>query len=781
MRAHHRPIAGVTLGGILALLLIVGVSAAAAAKAGSRAARAVKISASLSEAAFAPNETDSVRLLYSFPSKSSGFSWALALKKGSNWQTLKFVSSSRSFRGNYSMLVAKLFPRKKVALGSYRLRLNSGSWRTTLNFNVVKALSTTTVSIGAAEAHSCALVSGGRVKCWGDNGFGELGNRSTTDSITPVAAKNIVNATALTTGGFTSCALMPGGKIRCWGDNAYGKLGIGSMSPSASSLPLSVSGMAHAVAVSSGADHSCALMAGGAIKCWGRNVSGDTGSSKSFNTIPAGVGGITGAIAVSAGYRHSCALLSGGKVVCWGNNHFGQLGNGKTTSNRKPVAVKGIKKALSVSAGNDSSCAVLSDHTIKCWGRAEGGALGDGLASHGHKDSAGIDFKPTPVSVKGLSNAASVSAGGGFSCARLSTKQVKCWGTNSSGQLGDSATDDSSTPVAVSGISTAVAISASAGAVDKGHACALVSGSKVKCWGKNDAGQLGSSAQTYSATPLADSIVNATKVTAGEAFGCALLAGGTVDCWGSNSSGELGIGTVTASLTPVAVKDAAGTGKLSGVTALSSGYQHSCALLSGGTVDCWGSNASGELGDGTTSARSLPVAVKGIGGVGELSGVTALSVGNKHSCALLSSGAVNCWGSNSNGQLGDGTTTSSLTSIAVKGVGGTGELSGVSALSAGFQHICALLTGATVNCWGSNSSGQLGDGTTTDRSTPVAVKGVGATTALSGVTALSTGRQHSCARLSGGAIDCWGSNSNGELGVGLIDYSSAPVEVVGLP
>ena len=122
-----------------------------------------------------------------------------------------------------------------------------------------------------------------------------------------------------------------------------------------------------------------------------------------------------------------------------------------------------------------------------------------------------------------------------------------------------------------------------------------------------------------------------------------------------------------------------------------------------------------------------------------------------------------------------------MTSIAVKGVGGTGELSNVSALSAGYQHVCALLTGATVNCWGANLSGQLGDGTTTDRSAPVAVKGVGATTALSGVTALSAGRQYSCARLSGGAIDCWGSNSNGELGVGLIDYSSAPVEVVGIP
>ena len=778
MRANRRTLTGSVLGGMLALALVVGVSAAAAAKATSQATRAVKISASLSEKPFAPGEVKSVRVLYSFSSRSSSFSYRLSQKTGRYWHLLRSATLRGSFRGSRSMPFAKV--KKNVALGHYRLDLSAGASSTTLYFDVVKALKTTTVPIGAADTHSCAVISGDRVKCWGGNHFGELGNRTTTDSIAPVIASGIRSARAVTTGGSTSCALVPGGLVKCWGDNAYGKLGSGQKFPSTSALPITVSGLAYAVAISSGVDHSCALLAGGAVKCWGRNNSGDIGGSKSFSTVPVLISGISAAKAIGAGSRHSCALLANGKVACWGNNHFGQLGNGKTISSRKPVTVSGVKKAIAISAGNDLSCAVLSNHTVKCWGRADGGALGDGLASHGHTDTGGIDFKPTPVTVKGISAADSVSAGSGFSCARLSTKQIKCWGKNSAGQLGNGSTVDSSTPVSVSGISAAAAVGVSAGAADKAHACALVSGSKVKCWGKNDVGQLGSSGQDISSTPLASSVVNATKVAAGEIHGCALLSGGTVNCWGGNSSGQLGNGTVTASLTPVAVKNAAGTGELSGVTTISTSYQHTCVLLSGGTVACWGNNTAGQLGNGTTTASSLPVAVKGVGGVGELSGVMAISAGYQHTCALLTSGAVNCWGSNSNGQLGDGTTTSSSTPLAVKGVGGVGELSGVMAISAGYQHTCALLTSGAVNCWGSNANGQLGDGTTSDRLTPVVVKSIGGTADLSSVAALSVGYQHSCALLTGGTVICWGSNSNGQLGDGTTTSSPTPLAVKGV-
>jgi len=261
-----------------------------------------------------------------------------------------------------------------------------------------------------------------------------------------------------------------------------------------------------------------------------------------------------------------------------------------------------------------------------------------------------------------------------------------------------------------------------------------------------------------SATPVAvRGLSGATALAAGGAHICALLQTGTVQCWGRNFAGQLGDGTSGGSrATPVAVRG------LSGVTVLVAGSAHTCALLQTGTVQCWGLNDNGQLGDGTTANRATPVAVRG------LSGVTALAAGGAHTCALLQTGTVQCWGSNFSGQLGDGTTTDRLTPAVVSG------LSGVTALAAGWDHTCAVLQTGTVQCWGSNFSGQLGDGTTTDRLTPVAVSG------LSGVTALAAGGAHTCALLQTGTVQCWGRNESGQLGDGTTANRVTPVAVSGL-
>jgi alpha-tubulin suppressor-like RCC1 family protein len=307
--------------------------------------------------------------------------------------------------------------------------------------------------------------------------------------------------------------------------------------------------------------------------------------------------------------------------------------------------------------------------------------------------------------------------------------------------------------------STGSAISAS----DE-HTCALTSAAGVQCWGSNSSGQLGNGTTTDSSTPVDVSALGSgvVAISAGSDFTCALTSAGAVKCWGSNGSGELGNGTTTNSSTPVDV-----SGLSSGVVAISAGPSAACALTSTGAAKCWGSNGFGQLGDGTTTDSSTPVDVIGLS-----SGVVAIDANSyRHTCAVTSGGAAKCWGRNSDGQLGDGTTTDSSTPVDVSGLS-----SGVVAISVGGFHTCALTRGGAVTCWGDNEwAGQLGDGTTTDSATPVAVIGLS-----SGVSAISAGGYYTCAVTTAGAAKCWGSNTYGQLGDGTDIDRLTPVDVSGL-
>jgi len=240
----------------------------------------------------------------------------------------------------------------------------------------------------------------------------------------------------------------------------------------------------------------------------------------------------------------------------------------------------------------------------------------------------------------------------------------------------------------------------------------------------------------------------------GDQHACAIdTMGHTVECWGANNDGQLGDGTKTSRSVPAAVSG------LSGVHALALGGAHSCALMNGGAVECWGLGSSGQLGNGGTASSLSPVAVRG------LTGATAISAGYLHTCALLASKTVECWGRNAFGQLGDHTTTSRRVPVHVAG------LTNVVAISAGGDHTCALLTNHVVKCWGFNSSGQLGDGTATNRTTPVTVVGIASAYAI------STRGAHTCAVLTDHTVRCWGLNSSGELGIGSTSGQRKPVAV----
>ncbi len=345
---------------------------------------------------------------------------------------------------------------------------------------------------------------------------------------------------------------------------------------------------------------------------------------------------------------------------------------------------------------------------------------------------------------------------------------MKCWGYNTYGQLGDGTTVDSLIPVDVSGLSSGM----SAFSAGWFHNCAVTFAGGVKCWGFNYVGQLGDDQAcgdicTDLELPCCITPVDVSGLTSGVSMvsagyyhTCAVTSGGGVRCWGWNNYGQLGDGTNTDRATPVDV-----SGLSSGVIAVSAGYEHTCAVTLGGGVKCWGANYTFQLGDGTWDNSSTPVDVSGLS-----SGVIAISAGDFHTCALISGGGVKCWGSNSAGQLGDGTNTNRATPVDVSGLS-----SGVIAVSAGNHHTCALTSGGGVKCWGWNNYGQLGDGTNTDSSTPVDVSGL-----TSAMIEVSAGGNHTCALTSGGGMKCWGRNDYGQLGDGTLDWKFTPVDVSGL-
>jgi len=206
------------------------------------------------------------------------------------------------------------------------------------------------------------------------------------------------------------------------------------------------------------------------------------------------------------------------------------------------------------------------------------------------------------------------------------------------------------------------------------------------------------------------------------------------------------------------------------VTAIAAGGGHTCALLSGGTVQCWGYGDGGQLGNGASgifSFSSVPVSVT------DLTEVTAIAAGTGDTCALITGGTVQCWGWNTWGELGDGTPNNSNVPVSVSG------LTGVTGIAPGGGHTCALISGGTVQCWGYNYYGELGNGTSTNSPPYGSYVPVGVVS-LTGVTAITAGQDHTCALLSGGTVQCWGRNLHGELGNGSIYPSIVPVSVSGL-
>jgi alpha-tubulin suppressor-like RCC1 family protein len=385
---------------------------------------------------------------------------------------------------------------------------------------------------------------------------------------------------------------------------------------------------------------------------------------------------------------------------------------------------------------------------------------------------------PAAATTTPITGMRSVVAGGAHSCARSANGQVRCWGYNSDGELGGGAVGHSSRAVLVQNTTgTGPLTGVTQLSASYTGSCALLANRRVVCWGGNGQGQRGvgtSAAQGVQPT-LVRNPTNTGPLTGVESiasssgdFVCAVLVNGQARCWGDNGSGQLGRGTVTDKETlPGVVRAVGGAGPLTGITSLSLGSRHACARLDNGQVRCWGDNGWGQLGDGTETDRSRPVPVRPPAGAGALTGVASVGLGDTHSCAVLTSGQARCWGDNADGQVGDGTGDDRRRPVAVRTVSGAGALTGVVAIDGGLDHTCARVTGGQVRCWGTDSDGELGNGPGGASGRPVVVRAVSGAGPLTGVTALGSGDHHTCALVSGGGVRCWGSDQYGEAGDGF--------------
>jgi alpha-tubulin suppressor-like RCC1 family protein len=605
--------------------------------------------------------------------------------------------------------------------------------------------------------HGCAALADGAVRCWGGNESGQLGDGSTTDRPTAVPVSGVSAATKVAAGGYHSCAIVAGGAVRCWGEG-FGR------------TPVAVPSLAGATAIAAVGARTCAIVAGGSVRCVegataAGTVAGVTGAVALSVAEGAGgcalVGGgavrcwpdggaavavpsLSAATAVATGSRfgstfssathladraHGCAVVAGGAVRCWGNNYYGQLGQAERKATSRgastedyatPVAVPGVSGATAVGSDGSGACALVAGGNVRCWGNFD-----IGMAR----------TTPAPLlTPPGLSGVVAVDTAGSHTCAVGAGGAVRCWGLNDSGQLGIGSRDLLAPAGAVAGLSGATAIATGGqafsyddGSRATGRVCAVVGGS-VRCWGEG----YGTSPVTVAGLSGVAAVASGSTPDGGIPFTgllehtCALTSGGAVRCWGDNRVGQLGDGTRTDRPAPVAV-----VGLSSGITAVAAGPEHACALRTDGQVRCWGANASGELGDGTTSTRTAPVTVKT--GAAALTGVVELVAGRSTSddwtqgsrtCARKGDGTVWCWGK------GFGT--------APKQVAGA---TGATALSSD----CAVVAGGAVRCWLASTSA-------------AAVPG------LAGARAVSSQDRLHVALLGDGTVRVWGSPLTGVTG-----------------
>lgn len=503
----------------------------------------------------------------------------------------------------------------------------------------------TTVEVG--NNFACALRATGDVACWGENTSLQLGSLADDYWQVPLDLVNVAGVIDLSVGDDHGCVVQADGAAKCWGSNYGAKVSILNTTDNPTG-PIAANQPNHHVSIEAGVGHTCAVLLSGEADCWGADGRGQRGDGDSFipppyRQPPTSVLGLVDAVHLSAGSYHTCAVSENGLVRCWGTTDMGLIGSGYFEGSGSPVVVAGIPTATgdttyvpdppltgveTLELGDSHACVIIDSGQMRCW--------------PGVQHELGLVQPPDPGSawasaalLSSPTDAVDVSAGRNLTCVVRASGNVGCWGINDYGQLGVDPqpygpnpynwSNDSSLTIA--GVANATAVAASSN-----HACARIVDGTVRCWGRNDEGQLGDGS-TYGLSPTpvtVSSITDATDIDAGEYHACVILADETVACWGRNDDGQLGDGTTVDASAPVVVPG------LTNVVEIALGPTFSCARTGDGSVHCWGRGQHLDLG--ATGLVLSPTLVP------SLPAATGLDANAGGVCATHADGTASCWG-----------------------------------------------------------------------------------------------------------------------------------------
>jgi len=665
----------------------------------------------------------------------------------------------------------------------------------------------TVTAIAAGSARSCAIADA-RLYCWGSNQWGTLGDGTTTTRTTPVAVAGALadaEVTDVSLGSIVSCAVADG-RAYCWGSGGYGGLGGGTAANSSLPVAVDTSGVLAGRTVTAVAvyyDHVCVLADAWPF-CWGLNSSGALGDGTLVaSLVPVAVasGELAGRTVtrLSTGYRASCAI-AGDEAFCWGRESANLYGDGANGSRTVPTRVAGLSGAVTAMSTAANHVCAVADAAVYCWGSGFDGLLGTGAVTERTEPTA-IDTSnmssiacapgwrpldalqrcgaPSDAAIPGFVDEVQVTAdtrmvseisiGGRHSCV-VADAAAACWGENSWRQLGDGSMDDRTEPVLVQGLDGRTVTAISPG---DSHTCAIADGAAY-CWGDGDLGRLGNGGTASSGLPVA--VVGlegrtVTDISTGDSAHSCAVADGVAYCWGWRAGGGVGDGSTEGTqLTAKAVG-----GQLEGhvVSRVVVARNLSCAVADLGTrVFCWGSGEQGRLGNGDTAdhASPVPVVTSGVLAGRTITDIAVSSYPNTEATVCVVADADPfCWGSGTSGVLGNDTTAFSTVPVAVT-TGGDLVAGTSRSISGGARSMCVVADGVGVPiCWGQVVTSNL----------PVAVTVTGMPAAP--VEAVAVGSTHTCV-VAAGRPYCWGGTEGLPLlGDGSLDASTTvvPVTTVG--